>query len=80
MLFDKQPLEQNAHLFLSGTLAYDFVSKNIAPSAHVNDAATLSSVMNRIHIPVYSNTIISRYSVTNNKYGRPIMGRPYLLF
>lgn len=50
MLFDNQSFEQDAHLILPRTLAYDFVSKNIAPSAHFNDAAVLSSKKSIIQI------------------------------
>lgn len=42
MLFDNQSFEQNAHLILSRTLTYDFVSKNKAPYAHLNDAVALT--------------------------------------
>ena len=59
MLFDNQSFEQDTHLILSRTLAYDFVSKNIAHTAHVNDAAFHTPLMRIIHPPALTNTFIS---------------------
>lgn len=59
MLFDNKSFERKAHYNLSRTLAYDFVSKNIAPYAHVNDAAFHTPLIRIIHPPALTNTFIS---------------------